>query len=301
MKILKKSWFALVLSMMLVLVIVLVAMVVLEIAIPFSRNIKWIENSSNAYYQANTWVEWALRFVSQNTVWTESTNPYVWKSLDSKYNITATWQLSPVPWKWDSDFDKDWSKISQWSPIQMQVWYWKITFSPNEPKAYFRVPNFSLNSWLWVLELNWWNLSIINWQLSWVDETLNALPSNYIVANNICKSTVGCNSSTDAVNLSTLVWKDLAWVEYNFKDFYDTNCWNLKSCILKLSVINKLELKTNNTIIPYLEWKIDFWSSVPTRVAEIDVSWKSYGFRKDISVWVPQKTLNDSFDFTIFQ
>jgi hypothetical protein len=302
MKTLNKTWFSLIISMMLVIVIILMAIVVLEIAVPFSRNIKWIENSSNAYYQANTWVEWALRFISQKDVWSENAQIYLWKSLDYKYRIEATWSISPVPWRWDSDFDKDWSKISWWSPVQMEVWFWKITFTSTDPVAYFRVPNFSISSWWWQLTLSWSNTySIVNWQLSWVwdDKTLNATWS-YLKADKVCKS----NDNPCGVWLkfdNSLIGLDLAWLEHGFKSFYNTNCWAWNSCILKLSVINKLELTTSSTPIPYLEWKADFWSKVPTRTADVTVSWKSYWFRKDINVWVPQKTLIDSFDFTVFQ
>jgi hypothetical protein len=184
MKILNKSWFALVITMMLVIVILLMALVVLEIAIPFSRNIKWIENSSNAYYQANSWVEWAMWFVSQNNVWSQNTKNYWTTSIDNKYDIVAVWWISPTPSKWNSDFDKNWSKVSQWNPIQMEVWNNVINFT-TPPKAYFRVPLLNSSS---SLTLSWWSsLPIISWQLSWKDKTLNATWS-YLMAEKVCNS-----------------------------------------------------------------------------------------------------------------
>ncbi len=48
--------------MWLVLISSLFAYTILEYMIPFSKNIKWIENSSKSYYQANNWIEMGLYF-----------------------------------------------------------------------------------------------------------------------------------------------------------------------------------------------------------------------------------------------
>lgn len=312
MKIRNKTWFSLVISMMLVIVIVLMAIVVLEIAIPFSRNIKWIENSSNAYYQANSWVEWAMFDISTKDVWYDKTfddTNYNSKSMIYKYKIDAKWKISPVAWKWDSDFDPNWSKVSQWSPIQMEVWNWVLNWV--NPKIYFRVPNFWFTSQAKNLTLKWWSdFHIVNWQISSANETLNASgDTSYLNADKVCTSediwaTDCINWSNYLIFNSSLKWIDLLWNEHDVVTFYHDNCLT-SSCTLKLSIINKLQLANINnfpTSLPYLEWRADFWSpSVPTRTADIESFWKSYGFRKQINVSVPQKTLIDSFDFTVFQ
>lgn len=317
MKYINQKWFSLVIAMGLVILMTVMAMVVLEFAVPFSKDIKWIENASNAYYQANSWFEEAMYFISQKPVWSES-----WKILPStqtwySFNIFATWTISPLLLKWNSDFDKDWNKISEWNPIQMEIWSGRINFSSNpKPIAYFRVPDLT---WNWGLTLTWSNnippskLNVITWTLtSSNNELLNSSWSE-IKADKVCTSAglkdTTCTSWTDFLLFdNNLYWENLYWTWYTFQNFYD-NIGNCKtpgvSCILKIKTINDLRLNNSNngnTIAPYLEWKINFWSNyVPTRYADINVSGKSYWFKKDLKFSVPQKTVLDTFDFTIFQ
>ena len=64
------KWSSLLLAMWLVMITSLLAFAILEYIIPFSREIKWIENSANAYYQANSWIEEALYSVYiRNNSW----------------------------------------------------------------------------------------------------------------------------------------------------------------------------------------------------------------------------------------
>ena len=59
--------------------------------------------------------------------------------------------------------------------------------------------------------------------------------------------------------------------------------------------------------VPYLEWKIDFdndnsgINNVPLRYVIIDAAWKSYWFRKDLKIRIPQQSVIEAFDFTVFQ
>lgn len=312
MKHINKKWFSLIIAIWLVIVMTLIATLILDFAIPFSKNIKWIENASNSYYQVNSWFEDAVFFISKNILWSET-----WKTMsntintDFWYKITASWSKSPTAWKWNSDFDPDWNKISEWNSIQMEVWSNKINNWPltSKSRIYFRVPNLD---WNWWLTLSWWNtLPIINWKLSWENSSLDASSWSQFKASQTCKSATLNN--TDCINLwiplifdNNLKWSylDINWIEQqtDFKSFYDANCKNLSWCILKLSVINSLILSTNNTKIPYLEWKLDFWNNtIPSRYAEIEASGKSNWFKKYIDFSVPQKTGIDTFDFTIFQ
>ena len=73
---------------------------------------------------------------------------------------------------------------------------------------------------------------------------------------------------------------------------------------MKLSLINPL-YTTTGLKIPYLEYTINPWDNVwtkfPLYYTTIDTSWKSYWFKKDLNVRVPQQTTNQAFDFTLFQ
>jgi hypothetical protein len=37
------------------------------------------------------------------------------------------------------------------------------------------------------------------------------------------------------------------------------------------------------------------------RHAVIETQWKTFGFRKDLDISVPQQTISEAFDFTVFQ
>lgn len=304
MKYINQKGFSLVIAMGLVILMTVMAMVVLEFAVPFSKDIKWIENASNAYYQANSWFEEAIYFIYKNPVWSES-----WKTLPStqtgySFNISASWKISPIAWKWNSDFDKNWNKISEWNSIQMEIWSGRIT-NFNNVKAFFRVPDLTWTSGVTLF----WSNNVITWKLTSSDgELLNASWSE-LTADKVCSSTgVKDNTCTNwTTNLlkfdNNLLWVNLSWTWYYFENFYDSNCTSGISCILKISVINDLRLNSaNGTIVPYLEWKIYFWNNtVPTRYADINVSGKSYWFKKDLKFSVPQKTVLDTFDFAVFQ
>lgn len=286
-----KKAFALVIAMWLTLIMWLIAYFLLEYMIPFARNTKGIENATRAYYQAETAIEDALYFVNKQRLdystesWSIMPSGSIWNS----FSVEASWNLLPPVWKWNSEFDMDWNTISQWNPIQLDIWNWTI-LDWSSVQFSFRVPDLD---WDWNntnQTLSWWTVTpIINWQLVSENNSLSATGS-WINADDIDWS---------AINFSAKNWKDLSDNISNFWTFYNDNCWS--TCTLKLSIINKLELEYNNTPVPYLEWKINFNTLVPLRYTNIETSGKSYWFKKDLDVRVPQQTVNEAFDFTVFQ
>lgn len=303
-----KKWISLILAMWLVILISLLAMSILEYIIPFSRNIKWIENSSNAYYQTSWAIEEALWFTSQTPLIDNT-----WHSLDPNspvswtWNIIANWSILPPSWEWNSEYDSNWNIIKSWSPIQLEIWNWLISDWSNVIFQ-FRVPDLNWNTNNTIQTLAWWENYIINWQLSSPTNTLNAdwtliKYKNIYESNNNCTTLWDCNIKFTKWIYDN--WVDLSWLTPTFNTFYNNNC-QISKCTLKLSIINKLEL-TTWTKIPYIEWKWIFdqnnstWDIIPLRYTQIEASWKSYGFKKDLKVRVPQQTTIEAFDFTIFQ
>ena len=177
-------------------------------------------------------------------------------------------------------------------PIQLEVWDKKLwAWASANINLYFRVPDIDT---LHTETLSWSSTPIINWQLSSETNVLNSSGS-WITETEI--------DWTDIL-LKTLQGFDLDWFSWpnqKFNKFYQHNCWAGSGCILKLSVINKLELSTNNTPVPYIEWQATTVSEIPLRYTIIDTSGKSHGFKKDLKVKVPQQTVNEAFDFTVFQ
>lgn len=300
-KLQNKKWFSIVIAILLVILISLLAFLILEYMVPFSRNVKWIENSSKAYYLANSWIEDSLFFINRNNIWDEKHVDFPSSSVWISNHIVASWSLLPPVWQWNSEFDNSWNKISSGFPIQLDIWnnivsnWWNVRF-------YFRVPDLDWKNW------NNERLEginpIINWQLSSEFDTLN--------------------STWSWVDSSLINW---SWIDFSFKDwvrldgtledfpsFYDDtshgcNSWSSKKCSLKLSIINNLNSNIESELVqvPYLEWKIDFdndnsgINNVPLRYVIIDAAWKSYWFRKDLKIRIPQQSVIEAFDFTVFQ
>lgn len=295
-----KSAFSLVVAIWLVLIMTMLVLYILEYMIPYSKNVKWIENSSNAFYQAENSIEdWLLFFKTRtgSTKFADQSKSFGTSSVDYKYKTISTWNLIPYNWEWNSEFDTSFNTISQWNPIQLNVWNWlNIDWHNTNTRIYFKVPN--LDKFEWDTEnetLSWSDLAIVNWQISSDDNTLNATGS-WIKANEICK----WNDVCTWIDLSDKQWQDLNWNKISIKNFYSSNCWNSKKCSLKFSIINKLET-TNWVQIPYLEYKIKTNNKIPLRFSRIKSEWKSYGFQKHLEVRVPQQTTNQAFDFTVFQ
>ena len=296
------QWFTIVLAFWIVFVIGLTTLYILEYILPFSRSVKGIENATISYYQTTSWVEDALFFINENDIWAEDVKVFS-GVVDYSFSIVATGSVFPSPWYGTSDIDKDWSKIALWTPLQIylpaSIWsLWNFDMQ-------LRVPDFIEGE---TLELtNSW--ALIHWQLSSTGNILNADATSRIEAWNICNSN---ETSCSSFNLSDMggSWSgfllDNSWATIN--DFYQANCWTDYKCILKMSVLQSFAgeqttwVSWTGKIIPYLEYQIDFDSeNIPKNIIEIDVSGKSYGFRKDMHVLYPQKSLIEAFDFTLFQ
>lgn len=280
------KWFSIIIWMGLVVLITLSAYVILDYMLPYVKNTKWIENASNAYYNAYWWIELALEHIktrpnlTTETWWTiNNSNWTIWKS----YSTSSSWMQIPKPWEWNSEYDKDFNTISRYEPIQLEVWKNAISTLTLD----YKIPAFT---W-WTLTISWTTTPILWWILSWEGDTLIASWS-YITASNI-------NSPTN-FTMFNKIWLTLLWSWKTFQEFYWVNCWTNSWCILKISVINKLEL-TNWNIIPYLEYKITPSWNLPDRYTTITSWGKSYMYKKDLKVKIPQQTVNQALDFTVFQ
>lgn len=299
-----KSAFSMVIAMWLVLVMTMLVLYILEYMIPYSKNVKWIENSSNAFYQAENSIEDGLfKIRDRPTVVTEFSDVFLANTpVDYKYETYSSWTIIPYNWEWNSEFDITHNTLSYWNPIQLDIWddLW-IDWDNIDTNIFFKVPDLDKDNSTPETLSGWTTTAIINWQISGDDNTLNATWS-WIMANEICESDWTC----DKISIHTRQWQDLDWNETDderFMDFYDDYCWIWEKCSLKFSLINKLELDTGNTSVPYLEYKFELESTknIPLRYTRIKSSWKSYGFQKSLEVRIPQQTTNQAYDFTVFQ
>ena len=283
-----KKALSLVIAISIILVMSLLALYILEYMIPFSKNTKNIEQSVAAYYQADSGIEDALLSMKVNsgTLDYEKHKAISWVR-DYSISMTSSGQILPPVWQWNSEFDKNYNKIRIGQPIQIEIWKNKI--NPSNFKLYFKVPDLDYdNSTSEILQST--PDKLIHWQISWNWNTLNASWSQIVV----------WTINNSEISLYSRNWRNLQDQTKTFWNFYNSNCWTSSWCILKLSVINNLELG-DWTAVPYLEWKIDAWNKIPLRYRIINTTGKSYWFQKNLKVRVPQKTLNQAFDFTVFQ
>lgn len=302
-----KKWFSLILAMWLVLIISLLAYTILEYMIPFSRNINWVENSSKAYYQANSWIEEALyKVYERNNSWsidnkTEFSTGFV-STTSLEFETYSSWSILPPDWEWNSEYDKDWNIIANWLPIQLEVWKNSLSSLLNIEIA-FRVPNLDENiAFNDFISTASWSSPVVNWQLSSDSTTLYASWS-IITYNDILNSGQWIIDTNIELSDSILFkGEDIDWVEKTFNDFYWANCsWVTDSCILKFSIVN--DLITNwGTYFPYLEWKLDLWTNtIPLRYTKIVAWWKANWYKKWLEIKIAGQTVNEAFDFTVFQ
>ncbi|MDQ7009150.1 MAG: hypothetical protein Q9M94_02570 [Candidatus Gracilibacteria bacterium] len=293
-----KKAFSIVIAIGLVLVMSLLVLYIIEYMIPYSKNVKGIENSSNAFYQAENSIEEGLYFFS--TRGTGSIEKFADKnktfgslSVDYKYNTTSSGNLIPYNGEGNSEFDTTFNKISQGNPIQLDIGNGlNIDWSDSSYKIDFNIPDLDNNNTETLSGGT--TTAIINWQISADDDTLNATGS-WITADEINGGEFNMGNK-QGINLNG----DEGSSD-QFQNFYSSKCGTGSGCSLKFSIINKLELTTNNTSVPYLEYKFNFDTNIPLRYSRIKSSGKSYGFQKYLEVRIPQQTTNEAFDFTVFQ
>ncbi len=286
------QWFSIVLALGLVLLLSFTWLYLLEYMIPFSRNIKWVENASKAFYESYAWIEDALYAVSQNEIWYSTWSTFLW----FEYTLSWTGNLIPRPGTGNSQYSSNWNKISEEEPIQLLVWKNRLNFGgANRIRLSLRVPNGA-------------NLKlppdddIIFWQLSSEISSISSRSWSLLKESDI---NAGLSEewlwSTSSLSEGVLVDN----TNRSFQWFYNNNsspCTNSNNeCVLKISIINPLVSDTNNTIVPYLEYKIHTDTPIPLRFAQIESKGKSFGFAKTLKVAIPQQTTNSAFDFTIFQ
>jgi len=293
-----KKAFSLVIAMFLMIVTSLLSMYLLEYIIPFSRNTKWMENWTKAYYEANKWIEDVLFAMKWEDAYYETGTTSTSDRLWYYYTLTSTWTKIPIAWDWTSEFDNNYNKISISNPVQLML-KWDIKW--DEVKFYFKVPHFDDTSST-AITFTWITDPIINWQLSSEIETLNSSWS-HIYHGDISESTWALIN----IPFDSKPGYTLSWATQTFSAFYNdwTNLCSTSWCILKLSVVNEL-LTDWWKKIPYLEYKIEFPSggtnpNVANYYSIIRTSWKSTWYRRDLKLYIPQQTTIEAFDFTVFQ
>ncbi len=282
-----KRWSALLIGIFVTTIISVIAIYLLEKIVPFSRDIKGIENGNVSYYRANTALNEALLTMSGSDPSIQGSSGTM--ATGNVYQITANGNTLPRSGLGNSEYDKDWAILAPGKPIQLVLnsassLDWSLT------NFKFRVPDLDKNG-SWVETLTGWTLPIINWSLTASGETLQSSGS-YILASEI-------NGSN--IFLSTRNWLTLSGSASPFGTFYNTKCTSSITCTLKLSLVNPLILSVTGESVPYLEYLASFDKPISLQTATIETQWYAWGFRKNITRFIQQTTTNEALDFTVFQ
>jgi len=219
--------------MWIVILITLLAFLILEYIIPFGRNVKGIENSSKAYYKAQSWIEQALLFKSLSTTttwastWVLNNLTFTNQPVAYSYNIAGNGNILPPAWEWNSEYDDEWNTIAPGQPIQLEIGNLTPELDWWEARFYFRIPDIGATN----RELEWWDGAIINWQI-WSSNDLLSASGSWITADEIT------NDTADGIIIWTREWATLESGPSNISDFYDTNNCATLECTLKFSIVN---------------------------------------------------------------
>lgn len=286
-----RSWFSIVLAIGLVLLLSLTGLYLIEYTIPFSRSIKGIENASQAFYEWYTGIEESVFEIYDGPIGEQHTRNFS-DVQDYSYTTRATWNQTPVSGEWNSEYDIDWNTISQDNPISLLVWENRFWGGSNRIDVEIRVPNFDGDAWPDALSSY---DDLILWQLSSRDDSLSG------------KDLISLSSASRSISVNLFTQQglesgdatDAPWTP--FSNFYSRECGAWNECVLRISIINPLIASWDNTFLPYLEYQLASSDDIPLAFAEIEVSWKSYGFTKRLLLDIPQRSTNAAFDFTVLQ
>lgn len=272
------------------------------------KAVKWIEQSTQAYYLATTIIEEKLnnsdlKKQPWNIATTNSTSVHNLNSYSgSKLEIAAIWSVIPDPWKWNSPFDKDFNIISLNKPIQLMIPK-GITFEQNT-KMLFRIPKITSN----VISSTLNNEGYIYFSL-WNSEKVFYLKDKgqLIKSDDIKNSHEG--DFNNAISINDQEWffydsRGQKQTSLNLKDFYeasDFDCWNDTNikCTLKFSLLKPVQ--ADNKEYPFLEYKMQFNKAVPLQFMTLNAMWWEGKYARTRQVEIPQITTNTALDFAVLQ
>jgi len=276
--------------MWIVLLLSLIGLYLVEYMIPFSRNVKWIENASQAYYKSYAWVEESVLQVYSWALGINHENFFTpWAMKDFEYDFIWSWEYIPAPGNGNAPWDSNYSILSQNEPISLSVWWKDFDLTWSEISIDFRVPD-----WFWIDSS--WDNQIILLQLSGNWDSIFSASWSLITKSDV---------SWWSFNLLQEDGESLRGTGATFRNHY----WDLwcdssavTDCTLRLSLIRPIFNNTSSrSQIPYLEYQINASQAIPYQNPVVSSRGKSFGFSKTLEVFIPQQATSSAFDFTVLQ
>ena len=290
------EWFSIVLGLGLMLLLSFTGLYLIEYILPYARSVQGIERASQAYFESYSGIEDSLYAIHTWELWVDSIRTAILPS-DYTYTVSANGRILPPFGEGNSEFDANRNTFSKESPIQLLVWKGRLSSGTERITMNIRVPNFDED----ITTIETLDISdddeMILWQLSSPNTTLYTRSGSLIQESDI-------NASRD-INLWSYPWVLWNGTNENFRDFYRRECddnspWSTQECVLKISLIRDI-IASGETVLPFLEYKIETSQLIPTRLTRVVSEGKTFGFRKTLKLSVPQRTTNAAFDFTVFQ
>lgn len=189
-------------------IIIIIAIYLFEKIVPFSRDIKGVENGNISYYRANTALNEALLAMSGSNPSLEPSNSVVINGSGMTYAVMANSTILPQAGKGNSEYDINWSVVAPGKPLQLLL---KSNVPIDWIGSYFmfRVPNLGGLS-----TLSGSTIPMINWILSASGESLQSSGSQIL------------NSAINGTNVYLNGFPGIALDGTNstFGTFYTTKC-----------------------------------------------------------------------------
>ncbi|MBB1565074.1 hypothetical protein HG430_003475 [Candidatus Gracilibacteria bacterium] len=306
-----KKAFSLIIVMGLVLLSVLLGMNIINYIIPFSRDIVGFENAARSYYLANSGLEAGIyKLGEQENNLTPISTDYlsknfknIQKSEADKLSNAVTiitenlGTVEPKPGNGDSEFDRDYNTISFGQPIQINVS--KID-NLSDLSISFKVPKTDFSSNFELVGED--TKPYLSWQLSSEKGFVNSGEDGAIKKGQINNKEINIGAGLIGEALT-----NSGKIKLNISTAKTQYCGAVETCILKISLINDLKIKLDvsgqekEVNIPFLEWKLVGKKNFRFRYADLVSQGKATGYIRILEAKIPQTTVNEAFDFTVFQ
>lgn len=295
-----KRWVGLIFALVSVVLLSMIMTVFYEIVIPRARNVKGIEQSNVAAYNAESGIEASLNSFTGADIVSNINSTGAWYNSSGVLSYSCTFGPCTFPetWKWNSPTGSNYNIIRPGSPIQIPIATWTITpgFS-----IVFHMPIFSGSTAYSSEQLKDYSTEkYVIWTFTTPSKSITSSQGetlNFWTYGTWWLKIEGNTTSTGITN--TWATNIKLW------DFINANkseCDNTYKCTLKISLIKDLETTTGKKI-PYLEYQITTTGNLtlPLQYATITSTGSQWPFSKTVTREVERFTTNEAFDFTVLQ
>lgn len=309
-----KKWMSIVLAIFITTSIILTGVYLLELVVPFSRNVVGIENSSMAYY---LWVSSAERasYTIKNNRWTNYDNealnetPQTKDYVNGYFDATSLSENFPIPGLWNSPFNSNYNILDKRSPISFYIK--DSNFDIGNLEVNFRIPpevNYNaITDQIIETPRNFYSYdtdeAILWWVMFWYTNSDEPVTMNWVFKYSDI-------SVWDSLPFSTILWKyertECTIVEAlsNSWACYDKPIIDKDKIILFRVYLLKELLAQNWEPISNLEYKITAsnWTQVANKNSIVEAYWISRWFKREVNIQSAQMPAGiSSLDFTVLQ